>query len=73
MVSTVLTVIEIVTSVLLIGAILLQAKGTGLDSSFGGEGEFYRSKRGIERTLLYATIALIVVFGATSVALLIVT
>ena len=32
-------------------SILLQARGTGLSSTFGGESTAYRSRRGIERTL----------------------
>jgi len=70
MIKNVLTVIEIISAVLLIGSILLQAKGTGLGSSFGGGGEFYRSKRGLEKFLFVGTIVLIVIFGATSVGLL---
>ena len=43
-------------------AILLQARGTGLSSTFGGESTAYRSRRGLERTLFRLTIVLIVVF-----------
>lgn len=43
-------------------SILLQARGTGLSSTFGGESTAYRSRRGIERSLFRMTIALVVVF-----------
>lgn len=43
-------------------AILLQARGTGLSSTFGGESTAYRSRRGLERTLFRLTIVLIIVF-----------
>jgi len=43
-------------------AILLQARGTGLGATFGGESTAYRSRRGLERTLFRLTIILIVVF-----------
>ncbi len=43
-------------------AILLQARGTGLSSTFGGESTAYRSRRGVERTLFRLTIVLVTVF-----------
>ena len=49
---------QIAVSLLLTVAILLQQKGTGLGSTFGGSGQMYRSKRGIEKTLFVATIVL---------------
>lgn len=70
MLKTVLLVIETISALLLVAVILLQTKGTGLGSSFGGGGEFYSSRRGIEKTIVYATIVLIVIFGATSIGLL---
>lgn len=65
-----LTALEIVVAVGLIGAILIQVKGTGLGSSFGGSGEFYSSRRGVEKIVLYATVFLSVVFALLSVVLL---
>lgn len=50
------------TSLALIAVILLQAQGTGLGGVFGGGGEEYRSKRGVEKILFYLTIGLSVVF-----------
>jgi preprotein translocase subunit SecG len=48
---------------LAVGAsILLQARGTGLGTTFGGESTAYRSRRGLERTLFRLTIALIVAY-----------
>lgn len=43
-------------------SILLQARGTGLSSTFGGESTAYRSRRGIERTLFRLTLVLITVY-----------
>ena len=40
-------------------AILLQARGTGLSGTFGGDSAVYRSRRGIERRLWQFTIVLI--------------
>ncbi len=60
--NNILSVFQILTSLALIAAILLQAQGTGLGGLFGGAGEEYRSKRGVEKILFYATIALSVIF-----------
>lgn len=56
-----------VVSVLMIVVILLQAKGSGLSTVFGGEGGFYRSKRGVEKLFVYLTIFLAIVFFLLSV------
>lgn len=62
MFQTWLIVLEVILGVLLCTAILLQAQGSGLGVSFGGEGNVYRTKRGIEKKLQHATIALAVLF-----------
>jgi preprotein translocase subunit SecG len=53
---------EILVSIALVAAILLQARGTGLSSTFGGDSAIYRSRRGIERRLWQFTILLAVLF-----------
>jgi protein translocase SecG subunit len=67
----ILNVIEIIAAIILIVLILLQMKGSGLSSSFGGTGEFYRSKRSIEKLLMWATVVTTVIFGIVSMLLLI--
>lgn len=62
----VLTIFQIIISLLLVVAILLQAKGTGLGTTFGGGGEIYRTKRGVEKILFVFTIILLVLFFLTS-------
>ena len=42
--------------------ILLQAKGTGLGSTFGGDLGFYGTKRGAERILFIFTIIIAFLF-----------
>lgn len=64
----ILSVIQIVVSVLLIGAILLQQRGTGLSATFGGEGNVYRTKRGLEKVIFAATIVLAVLFFGMALA-----
>ncbi len=63
-----LNVIQIIISAALITVVLLQAKGGGLSTMFGGEGAVYRTKRGLEKTLFNFTIALSVLFGLVSLA-----
>lgn len=64
-------IVQMVTSVLVIVTILLQAQGTGLGSTWGGGGETYHTKRGLEKVLFYATIALIVIFTIASIGVLV--
>ena len=70
MVETIILVLQIVVSLLLIGAILLQAPEGGLSPVFGGGGEMYRSRRHVEKFLVYATIVLSVSLVVLSLALL---
>ena len=63
-----LVIAQIAVSVLLIAAILLQSRGTGLGTTFGGEGNIYRTKRGLEKTLFRSTIVFAVLFFAISLA-----
>lgn len=65
--SKVLIIIQIILSLSLIAAILLQAQGTGLGGIFGAGGETYRSRRGIEKILFWATIILSACFLLVSV------
>lgn len=48
---------QILVSVLLVGTVLLQSHQGGLSREWGGGGS-YHAKRGLEKMLFYATIAL---------------
>lgn len=61
-----LQVAQIVIAVAVAASILLQARGTGLSSTFGGESTAYRSRRGLERTLFRLTVVLIAVYVVIS-------
>lgn len=61
-----LTIVQAGTGILLIIAILMQQRGTGLSGSFGGEGNVYRAKRGVEKILFYVTIAIALLFFGVS-------
>jgi protein translocase SecG subunit len=66
-----LSILAIIVAILLIIVIMLQMQGTGLSSSFGGGGEFYRSKQSIDKLLVWITIILSILFGVLSIILLI--
>ena len=57
-----LAIAEILVSIGLIAAVLLQARGAGLGATFGGESSAYRSRRGVEKTLFQFTIVLAALF-----------
>lgn len=67
----ILNIVAIVVAVLLIGVIMLQMQGAGLSSSFGGAGEFYRSKQSLDKLLIWITVVLTILFGILSIVLLI--
>ncbi len=62
---------QLIISILLTGAVLLQNRGSGLSSAFGGGGESFHTKRGVEKFLFNATIALGALFVLNSLAFLI--
>ena len=66
----ILLITQIVLSVFLVISILLQVRGSGLGSLFGNiGGEFYRSRRGIEKFLYRSTIVLTILFVANCIAI----
>jgi len=59
---------QLIVSIALMLAVLLQARGSGLGGTFGGDSAVYRSRRGIERRLWQFTIVLISLFVLFSLA-----
>lgn len=57
-----LIIIQIILSLFLMASILLQSQSQGLGVLGGSGGEFFKSKRGIEKILFRLTIILAVVF-----------
>jgi preprotein translocase subunit SecG len=58
-----LSVAQIILSVAMIAAIILQSKAAGLGGLTGGDtGGVFRARRGVERTLFFITIGLAVAF-----------
>jgi len=64
--NTILVIFHITITILLTIAIVIQTKGQGLSATWGGTGASYHSKRGMEKVLFSATIALAVLFLITS-------
>jgi len=68
-----ISITQIIISIILIVLILLQERSSGLSGVFGGsENEFYAKRRGLERLIFIATIALIIIFAILSVLNLII-
>ncbi len=67
-----LLITQIVLSVIITALILLQAQGTGLGSTWGGGGETYHTRRGLEKVLFYFTIATITIFAGISLTIIII-
>jgi len=68
MASSILSILNIILSVLLVIVVLLQQRGSGLGSAFGGSGSVYTTKRGADRFLFQATIAIAIAFFVVSFA-----
>ena len=65
-----LLISQIVVCAVLVVSILLQNRAEGLGKMFGGGGEVFRTKRGLEKFLYYFTIFLIVILIVLSLAIL---
>lgn len=61
-----LQIVQIIIAIALTVAILLQARGAGLGSVFGGSGAVFKTRRGIDKLLFRTTIGLAVFFGLLS-------
>ena len=60
--NTILFYSQIAVSIILIVLIVVQQRGAALGAGFGGGGEIYSTKRGAQKKIYYATIALATVF-----------
>ena len=61
-----LLILNIVLSVLIVIFILVQGRGAGLGSAWGGSGEMFQTRRGMEKIILWLTIIFIVIFFVVS-------
>lgn len=63
---TYIQVVQIILGIALVISILLQARGAGLGSVFGGTGTVFKTRRGIDRLLFRMTVVFIVLFAVIS-------
>lgn len=67
-----ITIAQTSFAALLIIAVLLQQRGSGLSGTFGGEGSTYSTRRGAEKIIFVATIILAILFVGVSIVRLLV-
>lgn len=65
-----LLIVQIILSIIITVSVLLQAQGAGLGATWGGGGETYHTKRGLEKILVYVTVASILLFAIAAIAAL---
>ncbi len=68
----IISIVQVVVSVLLLLSILLQSRGAGLGSAFGGDSAVYTTRRGPEKFLYWLTVILAVIFVGLAIASLLV-
>lgn len=61
---------QIILAVIITILVLLQAQGNGLGKNWTGGGETYHTRQGVEKVVFVATIVSIIIFIATSIAVL---
>jgi preprotein translocase subunit SecG len=66
-IQQILFFVQIAVSVILIILIAVQQRGAALGSGFGGGGEFYASRRGIQKKIFYATMVVAALFIALGI------
>lgn len=70
---TLLAGVTVVSALLMVTAILLQARGASLGAGFGSSGELFTTRRGTDKSLFEATIVLAVLFVGSLLASLLLT
>lgn len=72
--ENVLSIVQIILSLLLIGGILLQQRGAGLGGAFGGGdvSQTYYTRRGAEKFFFQGTIVIAVLFALFAIIALVI-
>lgn len=71
----IITISQIVISIILIGLILIQERESGMSGVFGGggmDGGVYQKRRGLEKTVFIGTIVFGILFAGLSVVNLVI-
>jgi len=66
--QNILSVLQIILGILLVTVVLLQNSGSGLGAGFGGSSTVFTTKRGVDKILFQATIAISILFFAVAIA-----
>jgi preprotein translocase subunit SecG len=63
-----LSIAQLVSAVILIALIMLQERSSGLSGVFGGgsQDSSYQTRRGLERSIFWATIVMAIIFAGLS-------
>ncbi len=61
-VAEILQIVTLISGILIVLAILLQARGASLGAGFGASGELFTTRRGIDKSLHDATIVMVIIF-----------
>ena len=61
-------IVQILLAIVLIGAVLLQTRGSGFSAFGSSDSSIYRTRRGFERTLFQFTMVLAVAWVLVSIA-----
>ncbi len=64
-----LMIVQVIVSFMIVGLVMLQNRAEGLGSMFGGGGEIFRTKRGVEKVMYNLTIILTVIFALLSLVI----
>ncbi|MCL1840118.1 preprotein translocase subunit SecG [Candidatus Saccharibacteria bacterium] len=61
-----------ISAILLVILILLQQRGASLGAGFGGSGELYTTRRGLDKSMFNTTVVFVVIFVLSILALLLI-
>lgn len=64
----IVSILQIIVSILLMIFILMQNRGSGLSASMGGDAWGYYTKRGLEKFFFYASVILAAAFIGLAIA-----
>lgn len=66
-INDILQIITVSSAILMVVMILLQQRGASLGAGFGGSGELYTTRRGVDKSLFDISIILAIIFIASIV------
>lgn len=59
---SIFNIVTVVSAILMTIMILLQSRGASLGAGFGGSGELFTARRGVEKTMFQFTVILAIIF-----------